>query len=90
MGSCSVVGMAKGLEEFDATIPIEWKKPEQENSYYQGIQFKIMVMANDQTWEVADGGFVDWSQKLLQNRKERMLISELGTELLYKILFPAE
>ncbi|MDJ1482926.1 hypothetical protein QNI16_20660 [Cytophagaceae bacterium YF14B1] len=82
--------IAKVLEELNTSVPVEWLKPDTENAYYQGIQFKIMVVTNDQTWEVADGGFVDWSQKLLQNKKERMLISGLGTELLYKILFSTE
>jgi hypothetical protein len=35
--------------------------------------------------EIADGGFVDWTQQLLENGKERMLISGFGLELLYKL-----
>jgi len=36
-------------------------------------------------WEIADGGFVDWTQRLLGNRKERLLISGFGLELLVKM-----
>ncbi|QHQ63223.1 hypothetical protein Ana3638_22620 [Anaerocolumna sedimenticola] len=51
-----------------------------ENQYYQGLQFKIYINMNGDDMEIADGGFVDWPQKLLQNKKERMLISGLGIE----------
>lgn len=47
------------------------------NSYYQGVNFKISV--ND--IEIVDGGFVDWTQKLLGNKKERLLISGAGVDL---------
>ena len=29
---------------------------------------------------LVDGGFTDWTQKLLSDRKERLLISGMGTE----------
>jgi hypothetical protein len=35
-------------------------------------------------WEIADGGFVDWTQRLLENKKERLLISGFGLEMLVK------
>lgn len=57
-----------------------------EANYYQGLQFKIMLTIDGQEFDIADGGFVDWTQQLLQNRKERLFISGLGTELLYKLL----
>jgi hypothetical protein len=31
-------------------------------------------------YPVADGGFTDWTARLLQNRKERLLTSGIGTE----------
>lgn len=48
------------------------------NKYYKGIQFKIYIDINGSEAEAADGGFVDWSQKLLENKKERMIISAIG------------
>lgn len=57
-----------------------------ENRYYRGVQFKIHLDLEGGEFEVADGGFVDWSQKLLQNRKERMMISGLGLERFAKIV----
>ncbi len=34
---------------------------------------------------LVDGGLTDWTQKLIANKKERLLISAVGTELLAKI-----
>ena len=67
-------------------IPIRRKEREQEeNEYYRGIRFKLYLRYRDLNLDIADGGLVDWSQQLLQDRKERMLISGLGTEFLYKL-----
>jgi hypothetical protein len=55
------------------------------NDYYKGIQFKLYANAGGRVWEIADGGFVDWTQRLLENRKERLLISGFGLEWMYKI-----
>jgi len=56
-----------------------------ENDYYRGLQFKIRASAGDTEFEVGDGGFVDWPAKLLQNNKERMLISGIGLERLMRL-----
>ena len=37
-------------------------------------------------YDIADGGLEDWSQKLSNNRKERMLTSGIGIELLFNLL----
>jgi hypothetical protein len=34
----------------------------------------------DQTLEVADGGAVDWTRKLLADAKERLFISGIGID----------
>ncbi|MBB6669906.1 hypothetical protein [Cohnella nanjingensis] len=52
-------------------------KEESNNRYYHGINFKINV--NDVS--IVDGGFVDWTQQLLGNKKERLLISGAGIDL---------
>ena len=56
-----------------------------ENAYYKGIQFKVIITVNDREWEIADGGFVDWTQQLMGNGKERMLIGGFGLEFLYRL-----
>jgi hypothetical protein len=55
------------------------------NNYYKGIQFKMMIGTGGGEMEIADGGFVDWTQQLLENGKERLLISGFGLGLLYKM-----
>jgi hypothetical protein len=55
-----------------------------DNNYYTGIQFKAVISVNGQEIEIADGGLVDWTQQLLNNRKERFCISGFGLELLNK------
>jgi hypothetical protein len=53
--------------------------------YYQLVQFKIYLEHNGKEINLSDGGFTDWTQKLIQNKKHRLLISGAGTELIYKI-----
>jgi hypothetical protein len=59
--------------------------PPRENAYYQGVQYKIDIDHEGRTWEIGDGGFVDWTQRLLENRKERMFTTGLGFEFMYRI-----
>ena len=56
--------------------------PEREaaRGYYPGVCFKLAVDAGDELVEVGDGGFVDWTQHLLGNRKERLMTSGLSLE----------
>lgn len=55
------------------------------NAYYKGIQFKMIIEGAGREWEIADGGFVDWTQQLLEDKKERLLIAGFGLDLLYRI-----
>jgi len=56
------------------------------SGYYKDVQFKFYVKHNDIQYDVADGGFVDWTQKLLSNEKLRLLTSASGLELIVKII----
>ena len=56
--------------------------------YYTGLCFKVCIVVAGQELEVGDGGFVDWSQQLTGNRKERLLISGLGVDRIAEILKP--
>jgi hypothetical protein len=55
-------------------------------TYYMSTCFHIFA-ADDagQEYQVGDGGFTTWTQRLLSNAKERLLISGLGTERLCAI-----
>jgi len=49
--------------------------------YYGGLCLRISPIAPDgNRYPVVDGGFTDWTARLLQDRKERMLTSGVGTE----------
>jgi hypothetical protein len=60
-----------------------------DNKYYKTIQFKIGIRINNQAIEVADGGDVDWTQKLLGNKKHRLFISGIGIDLMEKLYITA-
>jgi len=49
--------------------------------YYTGLCLRIAPTAPDGVrYPVADGGFTDWTARLLQDRKERLLTSGIGSE----------
>ena len=50
-------------------------------AYYTSACFHVFASdAGGQEYQVGDGGFTTWTQRLLSNAKERLLISGLGTE----------
>jgi len=83
--SSSISKIIKGSEDFiwsDKKVEmIEDKK----NDYYQLVQFKIFLISNNNEYNLADGGLVNWTQKLLANKKLRLVISGIGIELIHKI-----
>ena len=48
--------------------------------YYRGAAFRIAVDIGGTETEFADGGLVDWTQRLLGDRRERLVVSGLGVE----------
>jgi hypothetical protein len=58
---------------------------DQKRDYYDGIQFKIFLRYNGMEIDLADGGAVNWTQKLIPNKKHRLFISGCGLELIQKI-----
>ena len=57
-------------------------------NYYTPLAFRIRYQdKNGDEWDIVDGGFNDWTQQYLNNQKERLLCSAIGTELLLKV-FP--
>jgi hypothetical protein len=57
-------------------------RPDREDGrgYYAGFCFKVRAGLEDESIEVADGGLVDWTQRLVSSAKERLFISGLGLE----------
>lgn len=90
------------LQKNESGWPIEIIENKQVGQeYYHRLQFKIVIpkpkpsggttssratTTDNEELEIADGGFTDWTQRLSSNRKERLLISGMGLELLYKML----
>ena len=49
--------------------------------YYTDLAFHVHALSRSGEWlELVDGGTVDWTQQLLSNAKERLLISGIGSE----------
>jgi len=49
--------------------------------YYLGAGFQIYIGdLSGEAYLIGDGGFTDWTQQFLSNRKERLLISGFGSE----------
>jgi hypothetical protein len=59
---------------------VEWPQRTGGQGYYPTFCFKLGVMHGEEDVEVADGGLVNWTQRLLSNRKERLMISGLSLE----------
>ncbi len=53
--------------------------------YYRSFALRISVQAPDgKRYPLVDGGFTDWTARLLSNQKERLLISGIGSEFVCK------
>lgn len=48
--------------------------------YYPGFCFKVHATRGDSTSEIGDGGFVNWTQLLLSDRKERLLTTGMSVD----------
>ncbi len=66
--------------------PVSIKETEEKLCYYQGLRFNILIHKSGEEHMIIDGGFTDWTQQLLNNKKERLLTSGLGVEYLMKII----
>lgn len=58
----------------------------QKGDYYEVIQFKIFLNYRGMELDLADGGTVNWTQKMIPNQKHRLFISGCGLELVQKIM----
>lgn len=56
-------------------------------NYYRRLRFMINIINSDGlSLDYIDGGFTDWTSKLLGDKKERLLTSGAGAELMIKML----
>lgn len=66
-------------------IPLTLDGAKADNLYYLGLNYKISIQSDGNVLEICDGGFVPWTQELLDNRKERLLIGGMGLDRLLDI-----
>ncbi len=69
-----------------AGFPVSLSKAEGHSSYYKMFRFNILLKKKCEEHLIVDGGFTDWSQQLLNNKKERLMTSGLGMEYLLRIM----
>ena len=48
--------------------------------YYRDLCFKVNALVDDAPGEVGDGGFTDWTARLMADGKERLLIAGYGID----------
>ena len=65
--------------EFPET-PLSFDLEHEDNNYYKGINYNIIMERDGNKVEIGDGGFVDWTQKMTNNKRERCLISGIGLD----------
>lgn len=55
---------------------------QQGRGYYEGAAFEIRLRNTaGESLQITDGGFPNWTQQFLNNRKERLLVSGMGSEI---------
>jgi hypothetical protein len=66
---------------------VNFIKEEVDNTvdYYDLVRIKIFTIYKELEMDLIDMGFVDWTKKLLNNKKHRMLTSGGGLELIFKL-----
>jgi hypothetical protein len=68
------------LTERFSAYPVEIRTEDENFTYYTGLRFNILLVIGEEEHLIVDGGMTEWTQKLLSDKKERLLTSGLGTE----------
>ena len=81
------------VEPWEEDLPgvqVTWEEPTPEGrAYYRDLRFHIYAQHPKKgEVQLGDAGSVDWSAKLLNNGKERMFISGVGSERLVQLFAP--
>jgi hypothetical protein len=78
--------LSRAFDNIRNDFPVVLDTSAAANDYYQGIQYKAIIRVDGEEIEIADGGFVNWTQQLLENKKERCFITGLGIDYLSQIM----
>jgi hypothetical protein len=68
------------LASVDGLVAVAVPDPDPRVAYYTGAALSAQAVFAGEAVECADGGFVDWTQRLLANRKERLLVVGIGLD----------
>lgn len=72
---------ARGFLERSTNLAVEAITDANENwNYYSSMRLNLFVRGKERELFIADGGDTTWTQKLLNNKKERCVISGFGSE----------
>jgi len=82
-GDGFIASMAELVHGALPDVPVSFDLDHEDNNYYKGINFKLFMERGNGKIELGDGGFVDWIQKMTNNKKERCLISGIGLDRLF-------
>jgi len=72
--------MAEFIKSEFPKTPLSLDFEHGDNNYYKGINYNISMEKDSEKIDIGDGGFVDWIQKMTNNKKERCLISGIGLD----------
>ena len=72
--------MAEFIKNEFPETPLSFDLAHEDNNYYKGINYNICMEKGGDKIEIGDGGFVDWIQKMTNNKRERCLISGIGLD----------
>ncbi len=81
--SLLVMDLLSHIREKPDDIEISIADVDDKSNYYYGFRLKLKARLNGVVHEIGDGGLLNWSQQLLNNKKERMLTSSIGVQLLH-------
>lgn len=74
------VRMHQVVQALFSNLPVSIETEDKASPYYRGLNYKLYTSLDGERIEIGDGGFTDWTQLLLGNKKERCLISGISLE----------
>jgi hypothetical protein len=76
----------QSLQQVNNSVTIKSEKQVNTSGYYNLVRFKFFTEHKGTEFNLSDGGFVNWTQQLIPNKKHRLIASGIGTELIHKII----
>jgi hypothetical protein len=70
----------EGLPDIPEVEVTDWPDRTEARGYYSSFCFKARAIIDGVPLEIADGGLVDWTQRLVPSGKERLFISGVGID----------